>query len=294
MAMMRYVRASLAIERGDGERERSWIRDAIVHLGMLPASNSTWANALTTLRAELRKRTLRDRGLEVRHHGPADETGVLDAVMAIKLATEQAQEDEMSPVVSQENEEGLNDVLWNAVVAGHPNRFEDTIEASAYAGIVARKLVARGFVAQQAAPVAHPMLTGLLWWLWSSQNPRARRRAAAPGADPMTCSFQSPLLRPAPPSIRRCQFPSRTAGASAPSSSRRRKRCALCRGGALRQPGRLSDGRLPHSVSGSGDRWRVDNLGGSRGARLRRLDCHTRSGSDALAAASGRISDSRS
>ena len=54
--------------------------------------------------------------------------------------------------------------------SGYPNRFEDTIEASAYAGIVARKLVARGFVAQQAAPIAHPMLTGLLWWLWSSQN----------------------------------------------------------------------------------------------------------------------------
>jgi hypothetical protein len=170
MAMMRYVRASLAIQRGDGERERSWMRDAIVHLGMLPASNSTWANALATLRAELRKRILRERGLEVRHHGLADETGVLDAVMAIKLATEQAQEDEMSPVVPRESEEGLNDILWNAVTAGHPNRFEDTIEASAYAGVVARKLVARGFVAQQAVPVAHPMLTGLLWWLWSSQN----------------------------------------------------------------------------------------------------------------------------
>jgi hypothetical protein len=170
MAMMRYVRASLAMERGDGERERSWMRDAIVHLGMLPTSNSTWDNALATLRAELRKRTLRDRGLEVRHHEPADETGVLETVMAIKLATEQAQEEELSPVVPRENEEGLNDILWNAVVAGHPNRFEDTIEASAYAGIVARKLVARGFVAQQAAPVAHPMLTGLLWWLWSSQN----------------------------------------------------------------------------------------------------------------------------
>jgi hypothetical protein len=38
---------------------------------------------------ELRKRTLRDRGFEV--HGPTDDTGVLDAVMSIKLATEQAQ-----------------------------------------------------------------------------------------------------------------------------------------------------------------------------------------------------------
>ena len=170
MAMMRHVRASLAMEQGDSERERNWMRDAIVHLSLLPAANKTWANALANLRAELRKRTLRDRGIEVRHHGPADGTGVLDAVMTIKLATEQAQEDEMSPVVPRENEEGIHDILWNAVVAGHPNRFEDPSEASAYAGIVARKLVACGSVAQQAAPVAHPMLAGLLWWLWSSQN----------------------------------------------------------------------------------------------------------------------------
>lgn len=170
MAMMRYIRASLANERGDGERERSWMRDAIVHLGMLPASNEIWANALATLRAELRKRALKDRGLEVRHHGPTDDTGVLDAFMAIKLATEQAQQDEISPVVPREIEEGLKDILWNAVVAGHPNRFEDTIEASAYAGIVARKLDTRGFVGHEAAAVAHAMLAGLLWWLWSSQN----------------------------------------------------------------------------------------------------------------------------
>lgn len=170
MATMRYFRASLAMERGDAECDRSCIRDAIVHLAMLPASNLTWAKVLVTLRAELRKRTLRDRGLEVRYLGPADESGVLNTVMAVKLAAEQAQEEELSPVVPRENEEGLNDILWNAVVAGHPNRFEDTIEASAYSGILTRKLVARGFVSQAAASVVHLMLTGLLWWLWSSQN----------------------------------------------------------------------------------------------------------------------------
>jgi hypothetical protein len=170
MAMMRMVRASLAMHRGDGERERGWMRDAIAHLSALPSGNTTWDNALSHLRGELRKRVLRDSGLEVRSHGPADTSGVLDAAMAIKLATEQAQEEELSAVVPREDEETLDDILWNAVVAGHPNRFEDTIEASAYCRIVTLKLVARGFVQPPVFDVAHAMLTGLLWWLWSSQT----------------------------------------------------------------------------------------------------------------------------
>jgi hypothetical protein len=169
-AMVRYVGASLAMEAGDSDYERGWMRDAIVHLHALPSGNATWENALSRLRAELRERSLRDLGLEVRHHGPPDDSGVLDEVMAIKLATEQAQEEELSPVVPREEEETLDDILWNAVVAGHPNRFEDTIEASAYCDILTRKLVARGFLKPLVSAVAHPMLTGLLWWLWSSQN----------------------------------------------------------------------------------------------------------------------------
>jgi hypothetical protein len=63
-----------------------------------------------------------------------------------------------------------SDGAWNVVVLGHPNRFEDPAEASALCRLTARKLVDRGYLAADREQLAQVRLTGLLWFLWSSQK----------------------------------------------------------------------------------------------------------------------------
>lgn len=169
-AVLRYVRARLAGARADGERERGWIRDAITHLAALPPGNAFWDQALVRARAEIRRREMHDRGLEIRYQGPGSPDVVAEAMMDLKLATEHALEEEVGPVAPRPVEDTLDDILWNAVVAGHPNRFEDTLEASAFCRTLVRKLEARGYLRPSMLEVAHPMVTGLLWYVWSIQK----------------------------------------------------------------------------------------------------------------------------
>ncbi len=60
----------------------------------------------------------------------ADE--VLDEVVKVMFATQQAEEEELGAVELRPREGSLEDIAWNAVVVGHPNRFEDVAEASQY------------------------------------------------------------------------------------------------------------------------------------------------------------------
>ncbi|WP_246753009.1 CHAT domain-containing protein [Sinorhizobium sp. BG8] len=170
MAMLRFVRASHAMDVPDESNTRRWIDDAIAHIDAVDNGNRIWAQALTRMRAAVRRDRMEKQGLQVQHHGPPDDSGVLDAVLDIKLAVAQAQEEERRPVEQRDIEEDVEDVLWNAVVAGHPNRFEDTSEASDYAAVVTRKLVAMGAFKDTDFERAHPMMTALLCWLWSRQD----------------------------------------------------------------------------------------------------------------------------
>ena len=79
-------------------------------------------------------------------------------------------EEEVGPTRLREQEENLEDVAWNAVVIGYPNRFEDVGEASGYAVLLAKKLIERGDLPDVALPFTPAMLVGLLWFLWSDQQ----------------------------------------------------------------------------------------------------------------------------
>ncbi|UVO50361.1 CHAT domain-containing protein [Sphingomonas sp. SUN019] len=169
MAMLRYIRASFAMDMQDDRNMKPWMADAIAHLDAVDNDNFGWTQALTRLRSALRRDDLAARGLELQHHGPPDDSGSVDAFFDVKLAVEQAQEMEFRPVEPRDVEEDADDILWNAVIAGHPNRFEDTAEASDYAEIVTRKLIAIGAIGDADFDVARPMITALAWWLWSHQ-----------------------------------------------------------------------------------------------------------------------------
>jgi hypothetical protein len=91
-------------------------------------------------------------------------------IMGALMGAYQAAEEKYGGVVVRDVENGIDDIVWNAVVAGHPNRFQDMPETAAFARQVAQKLERGGFLPSAAMPYAPSMLAGFLRHLWDSQN----------------------------------------------------------------------------------------------------------------------------
>jgi tetratricopeptide (TPR) repeat protein len=170
-AIMRLIRAEVAKQASDS-RARDWLVEAIGYLDALRDVAGPWNTMLLSARAQLRRADLDERGLKIRRMGPHAEEpdDIMEAALDAMFASQQEIEDEQGLVRPRLRENTIDDILWNAVIAGHPNRFEDTIEASAYCRLLTRKLIDRGFLQPAAESVAHPMLTGLLWFLWGDQK----------------------------------------------------------------------------------------------------------------------------
>jgi len=103
------------------------------------------------------------------HHAPDQDDSLRDIMQAL-MGAAQAAEEKYGAVAVRDVEKGIDDTLWNAVVAGHPTRFQDMPETSAFARQVAQKLERGGFVPAAAMPYAPAMLAGFLRHLWDSQN----------------------------------------------------------------------------------------------------------------------------
>jgi hypothetical protein len=169
-ALLRYVKASIGIE--DDEPEAiEWLREAIPYLKAQEYFGEDWSHMLTNARAILGRAEMVQNGLRFESIEPesSDTDEELNATRDVLLASQQAAKEE-SLTTLRESEEGLEDIAWNAVVIGHPNRFEDVGEASRYAHQLAKKLIERGNIPAAALPFAPAMLVGLLWFLWSSQK----------------------------------------------------------------------------------------------------------------------------
>ena len=93
----------------------------------------------------------------------------LDAIAAL-LRGVQAQQAQENPTTLRNPERSVDDVAWNAVVLGHPNRFSDMPEVFSFAETIAVKLQKLNSIPQPAAPYAPVILSGLLNFLWRSQN----------------------------------------------------------------------------------------------------------------------------
>jgi hypothetical protein len=101
---------------------------------------------------------------------PDKEDDSMRDILQALMGAYQAAEERHGAVALRDVETGIADILWNAVVAGHPNRFEDMPETSAFAGQLAQKLQRGGFLPAAAMPHAPAMLAGFLRHLWDSQN----------------------------------------------------------------------------------------------------------------------------
>jgi hypothetical protein len=168
-AMLRVVRTQYG---NDDAAASEWLRDAIRYLEPLRDAGDVWQRLELDLRAKLRRRELDSTGLEITHMGPGadQEDPELNAFVDVLLATQQASEDERGRVSIRPRENSFDDIMWNAVVVGHPNRFQDVAEAASFCRLLTRKLIARDHLPAEAEPYAQPILTGLLWFLWSSQK----------------------------------------------------------------------------------------------------------------------------
>ncbi len=98
---------------------------------------------------------------------PADPQ--MDAIMNI-LQGVYSQQAKENPTALRTPERSIDDAVWNAVVMGHPNRFSDMPEVFSVGQTVATKLLTLNALPPLAAPYAPVILSGLLNFLWRSQN----------------------------------------------------------------------------------------------------------------------------
>ena len=171
-AMLRLVKASQVFEQRPSSEAAELFEAAIRYLAPLAAFEPSWNGLLSGARRKLALQRAGEEGMEIKTHMPPGEQddGQMRAIMEALMGAQQAVAEEYGHVTVRDVEAGLDDILWNAVVMGHPNRFEDIPESVTFADQVALKLEHQGFIPASAKRFATPMLAGLLRHLWDSQN----------------------------------------------------------------------------------------------------------------------------
>jgi hypothetical protein len=96
--------------------------------------------------------------------------GSMRQLMEAVMGAQQGAEEAFGAAAVRDVVNSIDDILLNAVVTGHPNRFSDMPEAVAYARQVAQKLERGGFLTATARSTAPSMLAALLRYLWDTQN----------------------------------------------------------------------------------------------------------------------------
>ena len=171
-ALLRLIRASHADEQGVSHEAVDLLQDAIRYLAPLAAFEPQWAPALAGVRGKLGTQRASASGLEMQAHLPPgmEDDGSMDQIMEALLGAQQAAEEQYGRATTRDEERDADDIAWNAVVMGHPNRFEDMPESVEFVEVVARKLARRGYLPASAMQHAPAMLAGLLRHLWDTQK----------------------------------------------------------------------------------------------------------------------------
>jgi len=171
-AMLRLVRATHADEQGVDPEAVALLEDAIRYLKPLAAFESQWQPYLNRARQQLAVQHSRSSGLEIRTHLPEgqEDDGSMRDIMVAVMGAQQAAAEVYGRAAVRDVESDIEDIVWNAVVMGHPNRFADIPESVAFAQQVVRKLVAHAALPESTMQHAQVMVAGLLRYLWDTQN----------------------------------------------------------------------------------------------------------------------------
>jgi hypothetical protein len=96
----------------------------------------------------------------------AEQRDIINALMAAQAHARSVH----GEAALREPETTVDDVLWNAVVMGHGDRFDTMPKVFQFAGLLTTKLSLRGALPTAAQPYAPQLLAGLLYWTWRGQN----------------------------------------------------------------------------------------------------------------------------
>jgi hypothetical protein len=90
----------------------------------------------------------------------------MDAIVRLLQAAHQS----TPQAALRQPERSADDAIWNTLISGHPNRYEDMPQVFSVAQGLAVKLQAFKALPAPAMPYAPVVLAGLLNFLWRSQN----------------------------------------------------------------------------------------------------------------------------
>lgn len=168
-AILRFFRSDQAV-RTSMDSAEEWTREAIHYLRRFEGRGEPWQTYLLTARANLGRRKMQEAGITATQHGPEDtDPADLESVITLVAGMNQAQEEMYGRAELRPREDSLHDITWNAVVIGHPNRFDEA-DATLFGRRLSRKLIDRGVIPEPSQAYAPEMLTGLLMDLWSTQK----------------------------------------------------------------------------------------------------------------------------
>jgi len=173
MAIPRMYAADAALAEGDDEYTQMAIEDLLEILDPLSRKDEGWARVRLSYLGKLKKIQLASEGIERRYMGPEPDQETregMDDIVDLLYAVDADQERAGEISQLRDLEETLEDIAWNAVVIGHPNRFEAPPEAATFCQELAQKLHMRNFLKAENRPYAATLLTGLLYHLWGMQH----------------------------------------------------------------------------------------------------------------------------
>ena len=172
MALARYVRLNQLDSSLEPADRLRLIDDAVRYIEPMAVIDQAWERLLLDAHAKRSHLDLGARDLEVQMHNASDQSkeDELQVIMDTILGAQARQEAVDGRVTLRQPERNVDDVLWNAVVIGHGNRFEDMPEAFSFSIQLAAKLHNHSVLPAQAMPYAPIILVGFLYFIWHSQN----------------------------------------------------------------------------------------------------------------------------
>ena len=159
-------------ENGLDQLAKGMLDRAIQVTTSIEHKNEVWGRSLLSLRSRRGRLEGHDPGIRVRTFvEPTDEDRELeDTIGDIFRAVRQQQAETEALAELRDAERTLEDIAWNAVVLGHPNRFGGFRETIDFAQRLAAKLTRGLYLADEAENHAPTMLAALLRFLWDKQN----------------------------------------------------------------------------------------------------------------------------
>ncbi len=167
----RYAEFTWEYKKGDHKLAYSLVIELLPYLEALSLHAASWQQMLSHAKATKKRLELafENRSPSMIGSGEAVTDQTMNAFLDVLYAGQESSKELYGEVEIRE-EKVVNDLLWNAVVLGHPNKFEDMMETTRFARQLAGKLSHKNALPVEYGEDAIALLAGMLRYLWSTQN----------------------------------------------------------------------------------------------------------------------------